>query len=216
MFSPSISAEAAQLPLFDADPSGPQGLRYAGDMISPEEEVEVVSRVQKLSFSPFKFHGLEGKRRVASFGWGYDFAKAQAYPAPEMPDWLGPLRARVAAWAGVDPEGLQQAGVIEYGPGAPIGWHKDRPIYEDVIGVSLLSSRTLRLRRRSGATWERAALALAPRSAYLMQGPVRDEWEHSILPAENLRYSVMFRNLRPSHPGHQKRAASPSLVIPRI
>jgi len=36
------------------------------------------------------------------------------------------------------------------------------------------------------------------RSAYLLRGPVRRDWEHSIPPLDQLRYSVTFRSVRPS------------------
>ena len=113
-----------------------------------------------------------------------------------MPALLLPLRDRAAAFAGLAPAALQHVLVTEYGPGAAIGWHKDKSVFGEVIGISLVSACTFRLRRKAGATWERASLVAEPRSAYLLRGASRSEWEHSIPAVDSLRYSITFRNLR--------------------
>jgi alkylated DNA repair dioxygenase AlkB len=145
---------------------------------------------------PFEFRGFLGKRRVASFGWRYDFNGRGLERAGEIPPYLHDLRESAAALAGAPPEALEHVLVTEYQPGAAIGWHRDRAEFGDVVGVSLLSPCLFRLRRRSGAGWERAAFTAEPRSAYLLSGPARYEWEHSIPPVEALRWSVTFRRLR--------------------
>jgi alkylated DNA repair dioxygenase AlkB len=116
--------------------------------------------------------------------------------AQEIPGFLLPLREKAAAFAGLSAEELEHVLVAEYRPGAGIGWHRDRPAFGDVIGVSLVSACRFRLRRKSGTGWERAALRVEPRSVYLLRGPVRWEWQHSIPPGEQLRYSVTFRSVR--------------------
>ena len=107
----------------------------------------------------------------------------------DMPDFLLPLRERAAAFAGLEPAALQQVLLTEYGPGAGIGWHKDRSVFGEVVGISLLSPCVFRLRRRTAAkprpAWERRSLTLAPRSAYLLSGPARTDWEHSIPEVES-------------------------------
>jgi alkylated DNA repair dioxygenase AlkB len=113
-----------------------------------------------------------------------------------MPDFLLPLRERAAAFAGLQPSELQQVLLTEYQPGAPIGWHKDRSVFGDVVGISLLAACTFRFRRKAGAAWERQSLELAPRSAYVLRDSARTEWEHSISPVTELRYSITFRNFR--------------------
>ena len=194
---PSYIAAVLQPSLFaDPDPELPPGMRYTPDLLSPNEEAALVERIEALPFAPFAFHGYEGLRRVASFGWRYDFSAGRADRIDPIPDWLEPLKARAAAWAGLAPEALEQALVNEYAPGAPIGWHRDRPVFEDVIGVSFLSPCVMRFRRRSGAGWDRRAAPLAARSAYLLRGEARNDWEHSIAPAKSLRYSVTFRSRR--------------------
>jgi alkylated DNA repair dioxygenase AlkB len=106
------------------------------------------------------------------------------------------LRDRAAAFAEISPAAFEHALVTEYAPGAGIGWHRDRPVFDDIVGISLGAPCRFRLRRKHGASWERAAIELAPRSAYLLRGPVRREWEHSIPPLDRLRYSVTFRSVK--------------------
>jgi alkylated DNA repair dioxygenase AlkB len=113
-----------------------------------------------------------------------------------MPQFLLPLRERAAAFAGLTPDHLAHALITVYRPGTSIGWHRDRPHYGDVIGISLLSPCTFRMRKKRAEGWERASLRLEPRSVYLMRGPSRDDWEHSIPAVEELRYSITFRSLR--------------------
>ena len=132
---------------------------------------------------------------MVSFGARYDYGKRAVEAADPMPQFLLPLRARIAELAGLAPEAFSQSLINEYQPGAGIGWHCDKPQFGVVVGVSLVSPCVLRLRRRAGAKWERAAAPLAPRSAYLLSGPAREVWEHSITPGEQLRYSITFRTL---------------------
>ena len=148
-----------------------------------------------LDLSPFRFQGWVGKRLTVSFGWRYDFDDASFAATAPVPAWLLPLRARAAAFARLDPEALMQAMVTRYDPGAGIGWHRDRPLFEDVIGVSLGAPAVLRLRRRRPGGFERRALPLAPRSAYHLAGEARHGWEHSIAPIEATRWSITFRSL---------------------
>jgi alkylated DNA repair dioxygenase AlkB len=189
-----------QLALFQSAPPMPEGFRYAPDVIDAAEEARLVTAFADLPFKEFEFHGFLGKRRVVPFGTRYDYNGGGVKTADPIPEFLLPLRDRAAAFAGLPAEHLQQALVTEYRPGAAIGWHRDRPHYGDVIGVSLLAPCTFRLRRKHDGGWERAALRLDPRSIYLMRGPSRDEWEHSIPAMEELRYSVTFRALRDSNP----------------
>ena len=154
-------------------------------------------RTPGLPFPAFEFHGFLGKRRTVSFGWRYDFNGGGLGRTEPVPDFLLPVRERAAAFAALAPEALAHALIIEYQAGAGIGWHRDRPAFGDVIGLSLGSECTFRLRRKRGSTWERCSLIATPRSAYLLRGPSRTEWEHSIPPLETLRYSITFRTLRP-------------------
>ena len=172
-------------------------MRYAEELISAAEETALAGHIAALPLKPFEFTGgFQGNRRVVSFGWRYDFNSHKLNEAGEMPDFLLALRRKAAAFAQTDPARFQQALVTEYAPGAGIGWHRDRPVFGEVVGVSLLAPCLFRLRRKAAAKWERMSFTAQPRSAYLLSGPSRDEWEHSIPPMRDLRYSVTFRNFR--------------------
>jgi alkylated DNA repair dioxygenase AlkB len=174
----------------------PEGFRYQADVLPAEEERMLVERIPELPLKEFEFHGYVGKRRTVSYGWHYDFGERRLQEADEIPDFLLPVRDRAAAFAGVAPEELPHVLVTEYGSGAAIGWHKDKGVFGEVIGISLLSPCVFRLRRKAGSAWERYSLTAEPRSAYLMRGPSRTEWEHSIPGVNSLRYSLTFRTLR--------------------
>src|SRR5437763_7406832 len=175
-------------------------MRYAPDLISVGEEQSLLQELPALPFREFEFHGFLGKRRVVSFGWHYDFNGGGLRTAGELPEFLLPVREHAARFAGVAPAALEHALILDYPPGAAIGWHKDRPAFGDVIGISLLAPCLFRLRRKVGPIWERRSFTAQPRSAYLLRGPARNEWEHSSPPANTRRYSITFRTLRAQMP----------------
>ncbi len=175
----------------------PEGLAYAPDLLSAAEEQALAEHLAQLPFRAFEFQGYLGNRRTVSFGLHSGFDGSGLQETAQMPDWLLPVRDRAAVWASVAPEALEHVLLTEYAPGAGIGWHRDRPVFEDVVGLSLLAPARLRFRRKAGEKWERKALVAEPRSAYLLRGPAREEWQHSIAPMEALRYSITFRSLRP-------------------
>jgi alkylated DNA repair dioxygenase AlkB len=174
----------------------PEGFAYAREFISVQEESDLAARIGTLPLEPFRFQGFLAKRRVVSYGWRYDFDRARFEETEPIPGFLLPVRARAARFAGLQPDEIAHVLLTEYAPGTPIGWHRDRPVFEDVVGVSLLSACTFRFRRKRGPKWERYSLAIEPRSIYLMRGPSRWEWEHSIPEVEHARYSITFRTLR--------------------
>jgi alkylated DNA repair dioxygenase AlkB len=188
---------ADQLSLFGVKPRLPDGFRYHPDLLDAEEERALVAEIERLPFKEFEFHGFLGKRRVVSFGWQYDFSQGKLSEAPAIPEFFHSVRDKAARFAGLEARTLEYLLITEYEPGASIGWHKDRPIFANVIGVSLLAPCLFRFRKKAGARWERASLRLAPRSAYLLRGPARVDWEHSIPGVERLRYSLTLRNFRP-------------------
>lgn len=186
-----------QLDLF-AVPAAIPGLVQAEDFVTVDEELALSARIDASALTPFQFQGWEGKRLTTSFGRGYDFARGQVTAAPPIPGWLEPLRARAAELAGLAAEDLGQALLIHYPPGAAIGWHRDRPQFETVVGVSLGEPAVLRLRRRTASgfakVFERRAVPLPPRSAYVLAGEVRHAWEHSIVGQVGTRRSITFRS----------------------
>jgi alkylated DNA repair dioxygenase AlkB len=182
--------------LFAAPVSLPAGLVYAPELLTPSEEAALVARISELRFRAFQFHGFEGKRRVVSFGRRYDFGTERLRDAEDIPDFLLDLRRRAGALACVEEADLQHALVTEYAPGAAIGWHRDKGVFDKIVGISLLAPCTFRLRRSVATGWQRASIVAEPRSAYLLDGPSRTEWEHSIPSVDALRFSITFRNLR--------------------
>lgn len=170
------------------------GLTTGTDIVSEDEARALVSAIDATDLTPFKFQGWEGKRLTTSFGFNYDFETQKVARAAPMPDWLLPIRDRMAAFAGLDPARLIQALLIRYDPGAGIGWHRDRPIYEHVIGLSLGAPADMRFRRRRpDGGFERRSIPLDPRAAYHMSGEARHEWEHSIVEMDRPRWSITFR-----------------------
>jgi alkylated DNA repair dioxygenase AlkB len=183
-----------QLSLFGAGAKLPGGFQYQPDLVLPDQEQRLVERIRQLPLKEFEFQGYVGKRRVMSYGWQYDFNERMLRRTEDIPSWLLPLRELAAGFAGMQPNDLQQVLVTEYDVGAAIGWHRDKAMFGQVIGISLLSSCRFRLRRKVGTAWERASLIAEPRSAYLLNGPSRTEWEHSIPAVDALRYSITLRN----------------------
>jgi alkylated DNA repair dioxygenase AlkB len=207
--------KAAQSDLFQPpQPRLPEGLVCREDLITAQEEAALVEQIGALPFEPFEFQGFLGKRRTVSFGLQYRFDGSGLAEAEPLPDWLLPLRARAAAFAGVQSDALVHALLIEYEAGAGLGWHRDRPVFGDVVGVSLLSQAPLRFRRRLGEKWERFTLPAPPRSAYLLSGPARSEWEHSLAPVPNLRYSATFRTLAHQRPKSNNRRPTANSTSP--
>jgi alkylated DNA repair dioxygenase AlkB len=171
----------------------PAGFLYQPDFVSPAEERELRERCKSLPFRPFEFHGFTGKRRVVSFGWRYDFNGGGLQEVEPIPSYLLPLRERAASLAEREAADLEQVLITEYAPGAAIGWHKDRGVFGRVVGTSLVSDCIFRFRRQVAGRWERMSLTVCARSAYVLAGPARTEWQHSIAPVESLRYSITFR-----------------------
>jgi alkylated DNA repair dioxygenase AlkB len=187
-----------------AAPAFPEGLRYEAELIDAREEQRLIAEFRDLDFNPFQFHGFTGKRRVVYYGWRYDFDGGGLKRADPIPPFLLPARALAAGFAGRDASALEQALITEYAPGATIGWHRDRPVFGDVVGISLNTACTFRFRRKVGERWERRAFIAEPRSAYRLGEAARDEWEHSIPAVAALRYSITFRTLRDRHEGARR------------
>lgn len=184
-----------QLSFLGNSSTDPDGFLYCEGLVAPDEERGLAERLSALAFAPFEFHGFIGKRRVISFGWRYVFDGSGLTRGDPIPEFLLPVRTVAAGFAGLAPEALEHVLVTEYAPGAGIGWHKDRSVFGDTIGISLLAPCRLRFRRRRPDGWERSAIEVQPRAAYVLRGEARSEWEHSIPPLDALRYSVTFRTL---------------------
>ena len=171
------------------------GLEYREEVIGEAEEQALIEHLVAIDLSPFRFHGWLGNRKTTSFGWRYDFDDATFSPAEPIPGWLSPLREKAAAFAGLQPDDFVHVLLAQYDPGAGIGWHHDRDVFDQVVGISLATPATLRFRRRKPGGFERASLDVAPRSAYLLSREARWDWEHRITPGDRLRFSITFRAL---------------------
>ena len=171
------------------------GLRYREDVLSPAEEQALLEKLGGLDLVPFRFHGWLGNRKTQSFGWRYDFEDASFSPTESIPDWLDDSRAKAAEFAGVEPQDFVHVLLARYDPGAGIGWHRDRDVFDKVVGFSMNTPATLRFRQRTPTGFKRTNLEVMPRSAYLLSGEARHDWEHSISPGQELRFSITFRTL---------------------
>lgn len=192
---------ATQIDLFSATGAEAEppiaGLLLVAEAVAAEQEAALAAHVDAAPLAPFAFGPWHGKRLTCSYGQGYDFTRGRPVEAPPLPGWLLALREMLAPLAGIAPAELVQALLIRYDPGAGIGWHRDRPHYGAVLGLSLTSPATLRLRRRGpGGRFERRNIALPPRSLYRLDGAARDEWQHSIAPMATVRRSITLRTLR--------------------
>jgi alkylated DNA repair dioxygenase AlkB len=182
----------------------PEGFRYQAEVLPMDEEQELVEHIRELPLKQFEFHGYVGKRRTLSYGWHYDFGDEKLHQTEEIPVFLHKVREHAASFARLQSEDLSHALVTEYSPGTTIGWHRDKGVFADVVGISLLSPCIFRLRRKAGSGWERYSLTVEPRSAYLLRGSSRAEWEHSIPAVDALRYSITFRTLRSAGAGNKR------------
>lgn len=209
------------LSLFEGPAKVPEGFIYRSNFISQAEEQELIREIQQLHLAPFQYYQFTGKRRTVSFGWQYEFGNKEITTAPDMPGFLLPIRTRAATFFSMDPNDLVQTTIIEYSIGSPIGWHRDIPHFGIVVGISLGGACRMKFREQDRAQsknlkrGEILSIELQPRSIYLMSGPSRENWQHSIAPVKELRYSIMLRNLRskPETEGLSKRSSGSTAML---
>jgi alkylated DNA repair dioxygenase AlkB len=177
---------------------GPPGFGYVPAFLGDPDHRELEARLASLPFQEVRMRGVAARRTVVHFGWDYGYESWRITPTAPMPDFLAPLRERAAALADLPAELFEQILVARYPPGAGIGWHRDAPMFGPVVvGVSLGAPAVMRFRRGRTGAWELRRVVLAPGSAYVLSGPARAAWQHSIPPVDALRYSVTFRTVRP-------------------
>jgi alkylated DNA repair dioxygenase AlkB len=173
----------------------PGGFLYHEGFLSVQEEEDLLRQFEDLNFQHFDFHGYIAKRRIVEYGLEYDFSSRQASATHSIPGFLDSYKDRAAALAALKPEDIVEAVITEYPEGAPIGWHRDVPHFETVIGISLKNSCRLRFKplKTEGKI---ASFVLQPRSAYVISGAARWKYQHSIAAVKALRYSITFRTMR--------------------
>jgi alkylated DNA repair dioxygenase AlkB len=190
----------AQGSLFETVPAG---FEYRPAFLSMKEERDLVDELSNVEFTLVQMRGGVARRRTAHYGYSYGYERRSTAPGAPIPAFLVPVRARIADWAGVDAAAFAEALITEYPEGAPIGWHRDAPMFGDVAGISLASGCRMKFRPYVSPKDATAAdvrrtthqIHLAPRSAYLMRGVARRDFEHSIPPVEQRRYSITFRTV---------------------
>jgi alkylated DNA repair dioxygenase AlkB len=189
------TVRVTQAQLFAAYPAGPPGLTYAPQILTLAQEAQLLEVIRTLPFEEAQYKEWRARRRIVSFGGRYDFTRQELTKAPPIPEFLLPLRGQLAEWAEIPEQRIQHAMIAEYRPATPLGWHRDVPQFEDVLGVSLLGHARLRFRPWPPAPGQRATwkVDLEPRSAYLMRGAARWQWQHAVSPTRELRYSITFR-----------------------
>ena len=190
------------LNLFEVAAKVPDGFIYRQNFISEAEEQALIREIQSVQLASFQYYQFTGKRRLASFGWQYEFGKNEITRAPDIPAFLLPLRTRAGKLFDIDPNSFSQSSIIEYSSGSPIGWHRDIAHFGVVVGISLGAACRMRFRKyhrvraKNSKRDETLSIELQPRSIYLMSGASRELWQHSIPPVKALRYSIMMRTLR--------------------
>ncbi len=175
----------------------PEGLLYERDFISPEEEAELLAHIGRLPLQEARYKAYTARRRIAVFGSAYDFETYELGPAPPLPAFLQLLRQKAAKLIGVSADAFAHALINEYRPGTPLGWHRDVPEFELVVGVSLAGACRMRFRPYPPAKGAKVfVLELEPRSVYVLRDEIRWRWQHSVSPTKALRYSITFRTAR--------------------
>ena len=174
----------------------PEGLVYRPDVLTPAEEAELLGMLETLRFDPIVIRGQAARRTARHYGLDYDYEARTPQPGEPIPDWVMPVRERAAALAGHEPDELVEVLVQRYPPGSTIGWHRDAPAFGTVVGVSLGGAARLRFQRGTGEARRVWEVRLEPRSGYVLAGPARTSWQHSIPATDELRYSITFRTLR--------------------
>jgi alkylated DNA repair dioxygenase AlkB len=184
----------------------PEGFLYQRDFLRVDEEAGLLRAIAAENFEALDFHGYKALRRTVEFGLEYDFQSRKATPTRAFPDYILPVRERAAAFAGIDPASLVEGMIIEYPPGAPIGWHRDAPQFGTVIGTSLRHQARMRFKpyNKPGKI---ISITLEPRSIYVLRSSVRWQWQHSIPAVHDLRYSITFRTLRAHENAQDKKTA---------
>jgi alkylated DNA repair dioxygenase AlkB len=194
----------AQASLFE--PVLPPGLIYRPDFVERAEEHTLLEHIRTLPLREAQYRQYTARRRTVNYGFSYDFQHLEAKPAPPIPEFLAPLRARAAQWAGVAAEDFVQGLIAEYTPGTPLGWHRDVPNFELIVGISLAGTARIRFRPYPWKPERRRevfALELEPRSAYILRDEARWGWQHSVPPTKELRYSITFRTARTGGTGRR-------------
>jgi alkylated DNA repair dioxygenase AlkB len=173
------------------------GLTYIEEFVTEDEERDLLGVLERLDYQEVTMHGQTARRTVRMFGLDYDYSSRDVVPTDPLPEEMLWLRERAAALIEREPDDLAQILISRYPPGAGIGRHRDAPMFgSKIAGVSLRAPARMRFQRTVKGEREVEAIELAPRSAYVLSGPARWSWQHTIPATKDLRYSITFRTLR--------------------
>jgi len=177
----------------------PAGFSYIPEFIGHDEELSLIREIEKIPLHTFKFHGYEARRKVASFGYDYSFDSNRLTEGKKIPRAFHPLIEKVALHLKIAATDFAEVLLTEYPPGSVINWHRDAHPFDIIAGISLLSDCTFRLRPYEKEKQGRGSvlsITTARRSLYVIRDESRTDWQHSIAPVKNLRYSITLRTLR--------------------
>jgi alkylated DNA repair dioxygenase AlkB len=185
--------------LFPIEPAFPEGFGYYPDFLKMQDEEQLYKEITGIELHDFNFQGFTAKRKVASFGYDYSFDKRTLSKGKEIPKIFDSLIDKVANYLNIPSEDFAELLVTQYPVGSVINWHRDAPPFDIIAGISILSDCLFRLRPHDKAKQSRSSVISFPvkrRSLYVMQGPARSEWQHSISPVKDIRYSITLRTLK--------------------
>ena len=192
-----MARRSTQGDLFEGARTLPEGFVYEPEFLTRDEETALIAVVQALPLAEATYKEYTARRRTVSYGGKFDYTRNVLNAAPPIPDFLLPLRDKVARWVDIPADEFVHGLVSEYRPGTPLGWHRDVPDFEVIVGVSLLATARMKLRPykpgERNLAKDAIALDLEPRSAYSIRGAARWGWQHSVAPAKVLRYSITLR-----------------------
>ena len=185
--------------LFPIETFLPDGFSYSENFITLEEEDELIREIAEIELHGLLFQGFEAKRKVASFGYDWSFEKRALSKGKDIPPVFDSLLNKVAAKLYKAKDDFAELLVTEYPVGSVINWHRDAPPFDIIAGISLQSDCIFRLRPHEKIKQNRKSIISLPvkrRSLYIMEGIARTEWQHSIAPVKEVRYSITLRTLK--------------------
>ncbi len=170
-------------------------MSYIPKFISSDEEKLLFEHIQNLDWQEIALFGQIAKRRVVHFGLNYHYANRTVKPTKPPAEFLNEVIARGANLLKKPTANIAEVLITEYPINAGINWHRDAPLFKDIIGISLNSCCTIHFRNRMDKK-EQFKLHLEQGSAYILQDAIRWDWEHRIAPVKILRYSITLRTLK--------------------
>ncbi len=185
--------------LFPLEQNLPEGFYYYPDFLNKDEETELSDKISRLDLHNLSYHGYTANRKTASFGYNYNFENNKLSKGKDIPAFFNFIIEKTAEHLSIEKNKFAELLVTEYPPGTIINWHRDVPQFDLIAGISLLTDCTFRLRPYDKTKQTRSSIisfSVQRRSLYTMQGNARWNWQHSIAPVKQMRYSITLRTLK--------------------